>query len=159
MNWFLTGYPDIPTTVQAIKAGADDLLTKPVSSEDLLQAIEHAIAHHEMTRGLKSKLDIVRARIATHHDHSIDLPFVVLHHRRPRRSPRPFLPQGAGAILQPAKHNPWRRHETLDRERHRNIAGEFTRRLERAAELRRDTSRTGANRLLSRPKSVLPGTI
>jgi FixJ family two-component response regulator len=33
---FLTGYPDIPTTVQAIKAGADDFLTKPVSSEDLL---------------------------------------------------------------------------------------------------------------------------
>ena len=47
---FLTGYPDIPTTVQAIKAGADDFLTKPVSSKDLLQAIERAIAHHEVTR-------------------------------------------------------------------------------------------------------------
>jgi RNA polymerase sigma factor (sigma-70 family) len=61
---FLTGYPDIPTTVQAIKAGADDFLTKPVSSEDLLQAIERAIAHHEMTRALKSKLDIVRAHVS-----------------------------------------------------------------------------------------------
>jgi RNA polymerase sigma factor (sigma-70 family) len=62
---FLTGYPDVPTTVQTIKAGADDFLIKPVSSEDLLHAIERAIAHHEATRGLKSKLDIVRAHVAT----------------------------------------------------------------------------------------------
>jgi FixJ family two-component response regulator len=61
---FLTGYPDIPTTVQAIKAGADDFLTKPVSSEDLFQAIERAITHHEMTRSMKSKLDIVRAHVS-----------------------------------------------------------------------------------------------
>ena len=61
---FLTGYPDIPATVRAIKAGADDFLTKPVSSDDLLQAIERAIAHHELTRGLKSKLDVVRAHVA-----------------------------------------------------------------------------------------------
>ena len=40
---FLTGHPDIPATVRAIKAGADDFLTKPVSSDDLLQAIERAI--------------------------------------------------------------------------------------------------------------------
>jgi RNA polymerase sigma factor (sigma-70 family) len=61
---FLTGYADIPTTVQTIKAGAEDFLTKPVSSDQLLHAIERAIAHHEATRGLKSKLDVVRAHIA-----------------------------------------------------------------------------------------------
>jgi FixJ family two-component response regulator len=61
---FLTGHPDVPTTVRAIKAGADDFLTKPVSSDDLLHAVERAIAHHEVTRGLKTKLDIVRAHIA-----------------------------------------------------------------------------------------------
>ena len=61
---FLTGHPDIPTTVRAIKAGANDFLTKPVSSDDLLRAIERAIAHHELARDLKSKLDMVRARIA-----------------------------------------------------------------------------------------------
>ena len=61
---FLTGHPDIPTTVRTIKAGADDFLTKPVSSDDLLQAVERAIAHHRVTRGLKSKLDMVRAHIA-----------------------------------------------------------------------------------------------
>ena len=62
---FLTGHPDIPATVRAIKAGADDFLTKPVSSDDLLHAVERAIAHHRVTFGLKSKLDVVRARIAT----------------------------------------------------------------------------------------------
>ena len=33
---FITGYPDVRTTVKTVKAGADDFLTKPVSSEDLL---------------------------------------------------------------------------------------------------------------------------
>ena len=61
---FLTGHPDIPTTVRTIKAGADDFLTKPVSSDDLLHAVERAIAHHRVTFGLKSKLDMVRAHIA-----------------------------------------------------------------------------------------------
>ena len=60
---FLTGHPDVPTTVRTIKAGAEDFLTKPVSSDKLLQAIERAIAHHEAGRGLKSKLDMVRAHI------------------------------------------------------------------------------------------------
>ena len=61
---FLTGYPDVPTTVRTIKAGAEDFLTKPVSSDDLLRAIERAISRHEAVRGLKSRLDIVRAHIA-----------------------------------------------------------------------------------------------
>jgi FixJ family two-component response regulator len=62
---FLTGHPDVPTTVRTIKAGAEDFLTKPVSSDELLRAIERAIAHHEAGRGLKSKLDVVRAHVAT----------------------------------------------------------------------------------------------
>jgi len=61
---FLTGYIDIPVTVQAIKAGATDVLTKPVSSDDLLRAIEVAIAHHGVTRVLKNKLDMLRAHVA-----------------------------------------------------------------------------------------------
>lgn len=61
---FLTGHPDIPAAVRAIKAGADDFLTKPVTSDDLLKAIARAIAHQEVSRGLKSKLDMVRARMA-----------------------------------------------------------------------------------------------
>jgi FixJ family two-component response regulator len=62
---FLTGYPDVRTTVKTVKAGAEDFLTKPVPSNRLLQAVERAFAHHEMTRGLKSEVDAVRSRIAT----------------------------------------------------------------------------------------------
>jgi len=68
---FLSGYADVPTTVQAIKAGADDFLTKPVSSDQLLGAIQRAIAHHqaartahEAAREAKGRLDTVRARLA-----------------------------------------------------------------------------------------------
>ncbi|MGB6253293.1 MAG: response regulator [Bradyrhizobium sp.] len=62
---FLTGHPDIPITVRAIKAGAEDVLTKPVTSNDLLPAIERAFARHQTLRDLQNKLDVVRARIAT----------------------------------------------------------------------------------------------
>ena len=60
---FLTGYPDIPATVRAIKAGADDFLTKPVASDDLFRAIENAFAHHQTLHDLKDKLDSARARL------------------------------------------------------------------------------------------------
>ena len=62
---FITGYPDIPTTVRAIRAGAEDVLTKPVSADELLPAIERAIARHETTLGQKNKLDLFRSRIKT----------------------------------------------------------------------------------------------
>jgi len=61
---FLTGYPDVRTTVRTIKAGAEDFLAKPVSSDQLLRAIEQAIARHEATRGLRGTLDMVRGHIA-----------------------------------------------------------------------------------------------
>jgi RNA polymerase sigma factor (sigma-70 family) len=61
---FLTGYTDVQTTVRAIKAGADDFLMKPVSSEELLGAVERALAHHQATRSQRLKLDLVRAHIA-----------------------------------------------------------------------------------------------
>ena len=62
---FLTGHGDIPMSVRAIKAGAEDFLTKPISSEDLLHAIEKALAHHEMLRDQREKLDALRDRIAS----------------------------------------------------------------------------------------------
>jgi RNA polymerase sigma factor (sigma-70 family) len=61
---FLTGHPDIPITVQAIKAGAEDFLTKPVSSDQLLRAVERALARHEVARDRKVRLDMVHAQIA-----------------------------------------------------------------------------------------------
>lgn len=62
---FLSGYADVPTTVKTIKAGAEDFLTKPVSSEQLLHAIERAMAHHEAARGLKRKRDVLCELLAT----------------------------------------------------------------------------------------------
>ena len=42
---FLTGHGDIPTSVHAIKGGAEDFLTKPVQKEKLLPAVERAMAN------------------------------------------------------------------------------------------------------------------
>jgi RNA polymerase sigma factor (sigma-70 family) len=61
---FLTGYPDVPTTVRTIRAGAEDFLSKPVSSDQLLRAVERAVARHEVARSRKIKLEMVRAHIA-----------------------------------------------------------------------------------------------
>ena len=44
---FLSAHGDIPTSVRAIKAGAEDFLTKPVSGEALLAAVGRAIARHQ----------------------------------------------------------------------------------------------------------------
>ena len=62
---FLTGYADVQTTVRAIKAGAEDFLTKPVSSEDLLAAVERALARQLAARAQRGELDAVRTHIAT----------------------------------------------------------------------------------------------
>lgn len=62
---FLSGYADVPLTVRAIKAGAEDFLTKPVSSEQLLHAVEQAMAHHEALRAQKRKLDGLRELVDT----------------------------------------------------------------------------------------------
>jgi FixJ family two-component response regulator len=62
---FLTGYADTPTTVRAIKAGAEDFLTKPVSSGQLLDAIERALARQNTARMQRGKLKTFRMRVAT----------------------------------------------------------------------------------------------
>ena len=52
---FVTGHADTPTTVRAIKAGAEDFLTKPASSEQLIAAIERALARYEALRSQRSQ--------------------------------------------------------------------------------------------------------
>ena len=47
---FLTGHGNIPTSVQAMRAGAIEFLTKPVDEEDLLRAIQEAIERDRHTR-------------------------------------------------------------------------------------------------------------
>jgi FixJ family two-component response regulator len=48
---FLTGHGDIPMTVQAMKAGAVEFLTKPVRDQTLLDAVNKAIASDLAKRG------------------------------------------------------------------------------------------------------------
>ena len=62
---FVSGYADIPITVQTIKAGADDFLTKPVSSMQLISAIEQAMARHDTARSVRLKLESVRRLLDT----------------------------------------------------------------------------------------------
>ena len=62
---FVSAYNDINTVVQTVKAGAEDFLLKPVTSDVLLAAIERAIARHDVSRKLQSELNLLRARVAT----------------------------------------------------------------------------------------------
>jgi FixJ family two-component response regulator len=62
---FLTGHGDIPKSVQAMKHGASDFLTKPVNDEDLLAAVHTAIAKNSARRRKQAELSEIRARLAT----------------------------------------------------------------------------------------------
>lgn len=61
---FVSGHGDIPTTVRAIKAGAEDFLTKPVTKEKLLEAVERALAHHQAIQEQDHKLSMLRSLYA-----------------------------------------------------------------------------------------------
>jgi len=62
---FITGHGDIPTTVQTIKAGADDFLTKPVSQEKLLGAVDRAIARHRQIREGDGRIAAMRSLVSS----------------------------------------------------------------------------------------------
>ena len=62
---FLTGHGDIPKSVQAMKRGAIDFLTKPVNDENLLAAVRAAIEKDRALRREQTKLSEIRARLAT----------------------------------------------------------------------------------------------
>ena len=59
---FLTGRGDIHMTVEAMKAGAVDFLTKPVKRDVLLAAVEEALARDASARTRKQSVDALRAR-------------------------------------------------------------------------------------------------
>jgi FixJ family two-component response regulator len=59
---FITGYGDIPMTVQAMKAGAAEFLTKPFRDQDLLDAIQQAIARDRVARQQRLELTGLRQR-------------------------------------------------------------------------------------------------
>ena len=60
---FVTGHADTPTTVRAIKAGAEDFLTKPVSSEQLIDAIERAMARYDSAYAQRTRRDSLHALV------------------------------------------------------------------------------------------------
>jgi FixJ family two-component response regulator len=60
---FLTGHGDVPTSVQAMKRGALDFLTKPVHDDALLQAIHAAIDKDRIARLASAELADIQARI------------------------------------------------------------------------------------------------
>ena len=59
---FLTGHGNIPASVQAIKAGAVEFLTKPFDEQDLLRAIQEAIERDRRTRKRHADMRDLRER-------------------------------------------------------------------------------------------------
>ena len=66
---FITGHGDIPTSVQAIKKGAVDFLTKSFDDKELLQAVESAIekdrlgkAEYDETLDIRRRIELLTPR-------------------------------------------------------------------------------------------------
>jgi len=57
---FITGHGDIPMTVQAMKAGAIEFLTKPFDDEVLLSAIQHALERSRAALGKEVEIQALR---------------------------------------------------------------------------------------------------
>lgn len=51
---FLSAQADGPTTVRALRDGAEDFLSKPVSKDDLFAAVERALAHGAAERARRA---------------------------------------------------------------------------------------------------------
>lgn len=62
---FLTGHGDIQISVKAIKAGAEEFLTKPVSTNLLIETIKQALSRHVVSMARTSRLDELRARLSS----------------------------------------------------------------------------------------------
>src|SRR5438067_1394947 len=62
---FLTGQGDIPKSVEAMKHGAVDFLTKPVNDTDLLAAVRVAIEKDHTFRQEHAEVSEIRARLST----------------------------------------------------------------------------------------------
>lgn len=61
---FITGHGDIPMTVQAMKSGAVEFLTKPFRDQDLIDAIQQALKRDSQTRQELNEMIELRARYA-----------------------------------------------------------------------------------------------
>ena len=59
---FISGHGDIPMSVRAMKEGALEFLTKPVRGQDLLDAVQKAVAHDREVRKERAELNELRNR-------------------------------------------------------------------------------------------------
>ena len=62
---FITGHGDVPMTVQAMKAGAVEFLTKPFNDDVLLTAIRAALERSRVALGLAAEMRVLRDRYAS----------------------------------------------------------------------------------------------
>jgi FixJ family two-component response regulator len=62
---FITGHGDVAMSVTAMKAGADDFLTKPFSRRDLLAAIERAVDKDARALGSEARTAEIQSRVMT----------------------------------------------------------------------------------------------
>src|SRR5947208_16022204 len=62
---FLTGHGDVSKSVQAMKQGAFDFLSKPAKDKDLLTAVRAAFERDSVARQEQAKLSEIRARLDT----------------------------------------------------------------------------------------------
>ena len=62
---FITGHGDIPMSVQALKAGAVDFLTKPFREQELLDTVQQAIEHDRRRRATEAEMAGLRERFAS----------------------------------------------------------------------------------------------
>ncbi len=62
---FITGYGDIPMSVRAMKAGAVDFLVKPFRDQDMLDAVDSALARNSERRRAQDSVAAAKALHAT----------------------------------------------------------------------------------------------
>jgi FixJ family two-component response regulator len=62
---FITGHGDVPMSVQAMKAGAVEFLTKPFNDDELLTAIRAALERSRVALSLDAEMRVLRDRCAS----------------------------------------------------------------------------------------------
>ena len=62
---FVTGYSDVPAVIRAMKAGASEVLTKPIGGQELIEAIRTATAEHVERRKQREADAELRSRYQT----------------------------------------------------------------------------------------------
>jgi FixJ family two-component response regulator len=60
---FISGHGDVPTSVRAMKSGAEDFLTKPIDTDVLLDAVAQAVTRDRKDRAEREQLGVLHSRV------------------------------------------------------------------------------------------------